>query len=262
MDGRRAAPTSLPLCERCELPSTDYLCSSLSHPEVIAIEVMEGIVARQLGRAFCNDGQPGIRQPHLCRPGGNDCWKRTVVLEPSQPAAAATDLPDAIDTLSAYWRLAFHKTHRLVTLHTVSSAAALAQACSSREDFESRISSLTDLLDKFKIDDDLLPDGLSDEERKGSMNRLESCIKHKLPTEYRELMLREVRTLRNVRRARVAVQHTGGGRDSLPEALRRLGIYDAPPNWSGAWERVRAVTADALNVIRRQLMYWIDGKDE
>ena len=48
--------------------------------------------------------------------------------------------------------------------------------------------------------------------------------------------------LRRVVDVRDAIGH---GRTSqlpggLPQALARVGIYDAPPNWSGAWDRLRA----------------------
>jgi hypothetical protein len=43
--------------------------------------------------------------------------------------------------------------------------------------------------------------------------------------------------------------------------LRDLGIYDAPPNWAGAWDsiRIRTQTANALTIIRKELRRWVDA---
>jgi hypothetical protein len=48
----------------------------------------------------------------------------------------------------------------------------------------------------------------------------------------------------------------GGG---LTAALQRLGIQDAPSNWSGAWDAMRTQSANALTVIRAELRTWIDA---
>jgi hypothetical protein len=41
--------------------------------------------------------------------------------------------------------------------------------------------------------------------------------------------------------------------------LRDLGIHDAPPNWTGAWDTVRVQTANALTALRQVLREWIDS---
>ena len=61
--------------------------------------------------------------------------------------------------------------------------AALVLDCANRSEFESRVSALADLIDLLKVDDELLPPGLKDHEKVGSINRLEKCLLVKLPTE-------------------------------------------------------------------------------
>lgn len=40
--------------------------------------------------------------------------------------------------------------------------------------------------------------------------------------------------------------------------LRQIGIHDAPPNWEGAWNTIRAQTADALSTLRNELRSALD----
>jgi hypothetical protein len=67
-----------------------------------------------------------------------------------------------------------------------------------------------------------------------------------------------IRNLRKVRQARNIIQHgiaTDGG---LTAKLRQIGIHDAPPNWEGAWNAIRAQTADAMSAIRNELRSALD----
>lgn len=101
----------------------------------------------------------------------------------------------------------------------------------------------------MKRDDDLL---------KGSLNRMDDCLHFKLPAEQHAAIDRAIRTLRTIRQARNAEQHgitEGGG---LTAKLRDLGIHDAPPNWAGAWDAVRARTVEALTALRHELMAYVN----
>jgi hypothetical protein len=258
---RRAAPTSLPLCNTCDLPGSEYLCSSMSHPEITGIKTMGGIVARRPIGAICNDGKPEITDISGCHAGGHECWKQTIQVADSvdAPRSAPSDLPDALDTLEGFWRLAFGKNHELIVIHRIASTATLLVDCTTRAEFESRVCALHVVLDKMKIDDELLPEDTQADKKNGSMNRLETCLKDRLPEQQYPAIMKAIRMLRQVRRVRVALQHTGGNND-LSTALSGLGITDAPPNWGSAWDRIRAGVADALNSIRRELGTWIDSQ--
>jgi len=253
--GRRAAPTSIPMCRRCDLPSTDYVCSMLSHPGVVGLVTGAGIVARQLVEAMCNAGnEDAVADAAKCRAGGHACWRRTVEIEePSfHPRSEPRDLPQALDTLGAFWRLSFGKDHPLLSFHTTTEIAELTLNCANREDFRSRMSALADVISKFSVHDDLLSESISDERRKGTLNRLQEVLKFQLPDELYGETEGAVRMLRNIVGVRVALQHSGA-EGGLAKSLSKLQVKDAPPDWAGAWDKIRTLAADALVELRTVL---------
>jgi hypothetical protein len=97
------------------------------------------------------------------------------------------------------------------------------------------------------------------EKIKGSLDGLHIALQHKLPVRHHASIDKAVGNLRRVRQARNIMQHgvtTDGG---LTAKLRQIGIHDAPPNWEGAWNAIRAQTADALGAIRNELRSALDG---
>ncbi|GAA1025724.1 hypothetical protein GCM10009557_00770 [Virgisporangium ochraceum] len=255
--GRLSAPTSRPLCRACELPSNDLLCSHLLHPVVT-----NDYQARSVVDAMCDRGRDEeVSEPKLCRPGGHECWQRVVEVEDERPTLVTPlALPEAFDVLDAMWRLAFGRRQRLLNLSTSVGPAALALDCTNRPEFETRLSALADLIDIMKVDDSLLPTGLTDEQKNGSINRLSEALYDALPPEQHSALNNAIQKLRLVRQARNAMQHSkvDGG---LTPKLRALGIHDAPPNWHDAWDTIRAHTADALGIIRHELRRWVDTQN-
>jgi hypothetical protein len=168
----------------------------------------------------------------------------------TEPHSSPGDLPQALDTLGAFWKVAFGKGAKLLTFHSTSEIAELAQECSTRDEFRSRMSSWADVINKFSVAIELLPSG--QKPRKGTLNQLEDCLNHQLPADLRPEINVPLKVLRNIMGVRTALQHSGtvGG---LPASLAKLGIDDAPPNWAGAWARVRSVTADAVISLRSTL---------
>jgi hypothetical protein len=69
-----------------------------------------------------------------------------------------------------------------------------------------------------------------------------------------------IRNLRQIRRVRKALQHTGSD-SGLAAELSQLEIRDAPPNWSAAWDQIRAIAADSLHDLRRLLSRELDRRD-
>lgn len=260
VDGLPVAPTSRVVCKSCDLPDTDLVCASLMHPEVTANNALPGVFKRQVMEAMCDQGRSEVSSVDGCRAGGHECWRRTVetpsvASEPLSPLS----LPESFDVLDAMWRLAFGKTKRLVVLTTLSAPAALTLDCASRTDFESRLSALADVIDKLKVDKSLLPPNLSEDEIQGSLDAVERCLLHQMPPVHHGSVTGAIQTLKTVRQARNAIQHTithGGG---LTAKLRDLGIHDAPPNWAGAWDTVRVRSVDALTNLRGELRAWIDA---
>lgn len=102
--------------------------------------------------------------------GGHGCWQRLCDTEPPVlTPISPLSLPESFDVLDAVWRLAFGKTKRLVSLTTITSPAALSLGCTTRLEFESRLSALADILDKLKVDKALIPQTLPADSVQGSL---------------------------------------------------------------------------------------------
>jgi hypothetical protein len=263
-NGRRIAPTSRAICRECALPESDLLCSNLLHPTVKGDLRSNGTTRRRLLSVVCDLGrEEAVSDVSGCRAGGHACWERHVFAEPAvAEPISPLGLPEQFDVLDAYWRLSFGKRFRLLDLTTATGTASLALPCGSRAEFESRLSALADIIDKFRVDDALLPP-MTEEDKaekiKGSLDGLHIALQHKLPVRHHASIDKAVRNLRRVRQARNIMQHgvtTDGG---LTAKLRQIGIHDAPPNWEGAWNAVRAQTADALGAIRNELRSALDA---
>lgn len=261
-NGRLIAPTSRAICRACAVPESDVLCTNLLHPRVNGNYFADGSMRRTVLSALCDLGQEDVRDVSGCRAGGHACWERHVVAEPAvAEPVSPLGLPELFDVLDAYWRLYFDKKLHLVDLTTVTAPASLTLPCSSRTEFESRLSALADIIDKLKVDDALLPAMTEDEKAekiKGSLDALQIALEGKLPAQHHGNIQKTVRSLRKIRQARNALQH-GITRDGgLTAKLREIGIHDAPPNWSGAWNTIRIWTADALTLLRNELRRALD----
>ncbi|MEU7916440.1 hypothetical protein [Microbispora bryophytorum] len=263
--GRRAAPTSKPLCRSCALPNTDFICSHLMHARVAGMRAYAGVISRSVAGALCDQGRDEVREVDKCRAGGHGCWQRVIEVEP--PAitpVSPLELAEAFDVLDAVWRLAFDKKKPLLSLSTVATPAALSLGCTTRAEFETRLSDLADLIDRIRVGDTLLRPRSDEEMNKdkdqlrASLNRMVDCLHHHLPAAQHPAVDAAIKTLRTIRGARNAQQHgitEGGG---LTAKLRELGIHDAPPNWAGAWDVVRARTVEALTALRHELMAYVN----
>jgi hypothetical protein len=189
-----------------------------------------------------------------CVAGGNPCWQRDVEVE-DQATAAATPplaLPEAFDHLDAIWRLAFGRRQALVHVQSLEGVGELTQPCVSKDEFAARMTKLADLIKLLEIPDRLLPSSASDEDRNGSLNRLNAALRGSLGAIEYERAARGIAVLRAVNEVRVCLQHTAKDRD-LPQALARLGIGSFPPVWSEAWDHIRARTVAALAMIRDEV---------
>lgn len=196
-----------------------------------------GATRRRVLSVMCDLGRAeAVADLSECRAGGHACWERHVVAEPAAAEPVSPlGLPEQLDVLDAYWRLSFGKKHHLLDLTTATGAASLALPCGSRAEFESRLSALADILDKLTVDDTLLPHMTDKADKiKGSLDALH----HKLSAQRHASTDKAVQHLRRVRQARNIMQHGRNG--GLTSKLREIGIYDAPPNWEGAWTAIRA----------------------
>jgi hypothetical protein len=160
--------------------------------------------------------------------------------EPLHPSSLS--LPEAIDYLNAVWRV-HHSGSPLIRLGRVEVAAKLALDCATAEEFESRLSALTNVLDGMNV-----PDSIEG----GKLFELKSYLSTKLSEEAAARTNDAVDDLRAMFDLRVWRQHEGtdvrahGG-------MRRLGLALPPADWEEAWAHVQSKAVIALSALREEI---------
>jgi len=243
---RRLAPTSRPLCKQCNMPDTDYVCSHLTHPQVMGAEA----IGRQLMGAFCEIGRGEVRSdPSRCCAGGHRCWTRIVEEPPARSASVPytpRDLPVALDFLDAVWTQMFG--HPLLRLRSVEKTAALSLPCATAEELKSRLGDLNELFKLMEVPDELLSQPI---DRQQTFNRISACLETKVrdaaELENAANAMDDLRTINVVRN-----KLTHGGSE-LAEALNRLEIEYPIHNHGQAWDQIRSKAAAALTTVRSAL---------
>lgn len=257
ISGRAAAPTSRPLCNACELPDTDYICSSFSHAEVTGIgAASSSTIRRTLSGGLCQKGRPEIdERPGECKPSGNRCWERLVDRSPAHVSTTPPlQLPEAVDHLDMAWRLLFGRDQRLLRSSGMADIAALMLPCGSREDFESRISDLADLLKHLVVNNEQLPEEAQEVPKDHTLERLKRALVARVDGTEADEVEGAIRVLQAANRIRVGQQH--------PDAIKQtqgsfevLGVRYPVDDWDGAWSKIRSAAADAFlrlaHVVRR-----------
>jgi hypothetical protein len=250
---RIEGPTDRRRCRSCRLPDSDEACSALTH---VAIG-HRGDAPSEITYARCADGRSEILlpegSPELCfvGPGGNRCAHRT--LGPVELAAvpmSPLSLPEALDFLDAVWRLAFNGQH-LLGISAMTNAAALALPAATRSEFDDRLSSVVDIIDRMTVPAPPMPGGAK--APSGSLQRIELHVAARLAGDPASAQRAQagIDTIRRVLDVRNAGQHTGAAR-KLPGALAALGIA-YPPFWPDAWDRIKAELVRAFGVLRDEV---------
>jgi hypothetical protein len=253
-NGRRVAPTSRPLCARCSLPDTDYMCSHFLHPQVFGIRAMggpRGFVSRDVMDGMCDLDRPEFAHHKQCHAGGNTCWERQVDVETAPPTDVVPPqaIEQALDDLDVRWRLAFENRH-LVRLPGAADVSILALPCGTRDEFERRLSVLADIIKRLDIPDELLPSGTELPETSHTLRRLELLFEARELEDSLGQVRTAISTLRNVNSLRAGGQHGGEAAKRRAKAADALGV-PLDGRWGEAWERVRALAASAIRDIGR-----------
>ncbi len=184
-------------------------CSNLLHPTLKGDLRGSGLTMHRVLSVICDLGRSeAIDDVSQCQAGGHACWQRHVVAEhAAAEPVSPLGLAEQLDVLDAYWRLSFGKRYRLLDLTTATGAASLALPCGSRAEFKSRLSALADIIDKLKVDEAPLPP-MTDEERKdkikGSLDALDTALRHKLPARHQASIDTAIRSLRKIRQPRTS----------------------------------------------------------
>jgi hypothetical protein len=249
---RFVAPTSRSTCAACSMPDSRLVCSHLHHPQVFGHPFIGGPTTRDLGKAFCDIGREEVANPRLCKAGGHECW--TSIVEPLPLRVALRSPPrallEAFDYLDTSWRLAFGRP--LVVVRTVAGTADITEPCSNREEFQSRLSAVGELLKAIDVSDDLLKSG-DTIPKDLSLARLRSCLSSRLEEEELERAEGAADVLFASTRVRAGLQHEDAAAE-LPSRLAQLGVAFPPADWGDAWEEVRsrltAAVGDIAEVVR------------
>jgi hypothetical protein len=246
---RRVAPTSRPICARCDLPDTDSICSNLLHPTVTGSRTKTSWDRMVIG-ALCDKARPEIAQPVGCRAGGHGCWERVIkrIEAVAEPVLSPLSLPEQLDFLDAVWRAVFNQ--RLLQLESTAHVAGLALGCSSREEFTARLSDLADVLNSLHVPNDLLG---SDRRVRGALTRVERALEATvLDQDGKDRATAAIASLRSVVRIRAGLQHADVAHE-LHEHFDKLKVAYPSTDWGTTWQQVRARTIDALVQVRDEV---------
>jgi hypothetical protein len=166
-------------------------------------------------------------------------------------ALSPLELSDAFDHLDLAWRL--HTRERLVNVPRASVVARLTQPVSSRDEFDSRCSALSDLLSCLTVS---VGHGQTGDSK--PLQRLEVALPA-MTGAAGPGAVDAVSVLRKVAGVRASLQHTGSA-DRYDRAWTALGLPRFGSDWTSAWRQVQVVTINALTAIREALVSTLPQK--
>jgi hypothetical protein len=174
----------------------------------------------------------------------------TIVAPPAAPSPLG--LVAAIDYMDTVWRLAQPGVGHLFQLHSAQRTAQLAFEANTAAEFESRLSSLGDILRSFRLPPMEQSSGKKGKkERDKPLGPLEDHLLELLPESHVRIE-GAIAVLHNVIAVRDAGQHgPAGGKGA--NALAALGVGYPPASWPEAWSTISARTIDALDSLREEL---------
>lgn len=167
---------------------------------------------------------------------------------PSPAHPSSLTLPEAIDYLDTVWRLRFSK--RLFNLPGAARTASLSLPCSTSDEFDARLSALSDLLDRMDLPRPDTPSETGNPPK--SLDKLYAFLVQAIPPDSHGRLEEAVRLLRKILALRRGQQHHGA-HNATVAAATELGFAAQIGDWGALWEQVRATVVQALNTIREEL---------
>ena len=149
----------------------------------------------------------------------------------------AMALPDALDHLDLAWRLVTNGP--LLRVQRVAVAAKFSHPAISADEFESRCSALSDILNGFNLPSN-----------GGTLNNMKAKLTDLLGA-HAGRAHDAVDTLRDVIAIRAGQQHSAVLR--AERARSRFGLNALGGDWAAQWEQIRGITIQALNIIREEI---------
>ena len=245
---RMRGRTTLALCERCGLPSTDILCDNLVYVKTVGVETDQaGLTKRSLVEAQCNVGSEEFTKPERdakrCIPGGLKCWVQ--VYEPEEHAVSAetgernlaAEALDMMDTLNIIFRDQFDAD--LFRLKQFRTGRVLMAPCTTEDSLALKLQILGDLIDLINSKELGRAQGVTS--KTGSINWLAAFLEKVAEGDSAPVIqtLRDIKTVRNQLAAHSVA-------DDFVDACARLGIDFPITDWERAWGQVLSAFLDAL----------------
>ena len=166
-------------------------------------------------------------------------------------SSPAIPLPTAIDHLDDVWRLAFGS--RLFQLTGAERLASLTEDVSSRDEYEARLSVMSDLLRSANAA--VAPGG--GKRPRDRLAGLSEKVASRVEEGGRGRVADAMLSLEAVLALRDSRQH-GGASHRAMAAAQRLGLPYPTSDWGEAWRAVSGRTVQALSVIGDELRTTID----
>jgi hypothetical protein len=159
--------------------------------------------------------------------------------EPLHPSSLS--LPEAIDYLNAVWRARVGGP--LIKIGRAEVASKLALECATVDEFESRLSALSSVLDGMAV---------PDAEKGGKLVELREYLVSELSEESTQRVTDAIDDLRAVNALRVWRQHKGTD-ERAAKAATRLGLVLPADDWGEAWRHVQARSVSGLSALREEI---------
>jgi hypothetical protein len=159
----------------------------------------------------------------------------------------------AFDYLDAVWRLKFEK--KLLRLRLLTPTTDLERDCSTREEFQSRLSSLADTLKLLNIESRLLEKHPKKDDIKSdhTLIRPLAALEGAIALESLDPIKAALERLQSINDLRVSRQHASTNINPIT-ASNELGISeDVNLSWTEKWNQVRAKATEALRTIAAEL---------
>jgi len=184
-------------------------------------------------------------------------YLRIVAATLGHPVAA--DLPtaypplalvEALGYLDAVWR--YRLKGPLLGRNQPVSWVRLAQSAASTDEFDARLSALTDVLVHLDVRLPAAEESDALAAKEGSLLRLRRRLRLELDALPSSRVDEAIETLRSIVRIRAGGQHSGLGSETA-SAFRALRLPYPPLDYAVAWEQIRSRAIDGVNAIRQEI---------
>lgn len=238
--------TTTALCQTCNLPDTDLLCSHLVHIKVSAPADKK---KRRVEWAICDKGEQfELDRVGECLPGKKQCWEKLFIAKQVKENMP-DDLPAALIDELDFCNLAFKEVYkkRLIEPKQFRSTKYLITDCPDHSEFMLKVAALADLVGQFSTNEVLSKK--HEEKAQGTVSALDRLM----ALDYKMAGSSAIRRLRFIIDLRNSFPIHTTSKD-LISACRGLGFDYPPTSWTEAWQKVLFAFYTTIKEIREILM--------